>query len=95
MILSSASRRLQHYSPAGSAKGRDGSSPRLRSQPMAQGTGTGTTPPSHERPGGQDPTPHPGWKWSCVYGLGCLCPTPSSASLIMLPHLPLSSLQGV
>lgn len=36
MILSSASRRSQHYSPAGSAKGKDGSSPGLRSQPTAQ-----------------------------------------------------------
>lgn len=66
--------------------------PRLQSQPVAQGTGT--TPPSHEPLGGQDPTLHPDWKRSCVYPLGCLCPTPSPASLIVLPHLPFSSLQG-
>lgn len=79
MILSSASRRSQHYSPAGSAKGRDGSSPRLRSQPTAQGTGT--TPTSHELPGEQDPTPHPGWKQSRVYGLGASAPLPALPAL--------------
>lgn len=79
MILSSASRRSQHYSPAGSAKGRDSGSPRLRSQPTAQGTGT--TPSSHELPGEQDPTPHPSWKQSRVYGLGASAPLPALPAL--------------
>lgn len=57
---------------------------------------------SHEPLGGQDPTLIPagsgavyGAVYRAVCALGCLCPTPSPSNLIMPPHLPFSSLQGV
>lgn len=93
------------------AKGRDSSSRRLQSQSGAQNTGTapashgarGQDPTKHPsfEPGGQDPSAHPHFPGSTGSSralrarTGCLCPTPGSASLISLPHLPLSSMRGV
>lgn len=61
-ILSSGDRSvIPHPAPlrAGTA-----APPGLQRQRRARGTGT--TPASHRPPGGQDPTPHPGWQRSRV-----------------------------
>lgn len=96
--------------PSGLRQGQGHSCPRIQSEPQGRSTvPTSHEPPGGQDPTRIPPAshPHPGWKRSraqicvrsCTHGavcaLGCLCPTPSPANLIVPPHLPFSSLQGV